>query len=55
MGVPSFFKWLARKYPKILKNAVEQLPETAEDGSLVYQDTSLPNPNDYEYDCLYDI
>jgi len=53
MGVPSFFKWLAKKYPKILVNAVEIIPETDENGKLVYQDTSLPNPNEVEYDCLY--
>ena len=52
MGVPSFFKWLARKYPKILVNAIETYPETDADGNLINPDTSLPNPNEVEYDCL---
>ncbi|CAH9108301.1 unnamed protein product [Cuscuta europaea] len=34
MGVPSFYRWLVGKYPKIVVNAVEE--ET---------DSSLPNPN----------
>ncbi len=53
MGVPSFFRWLAEKYPGILKNALEKLPVTQPDGSVVYEDTSLPNPNGVEYDNLY--
>jgi len=53
MGVPSFFKWLARKYPKILVNAIETYPETDENGNTINPDTSLPNPNEIEYDCLY--
>lgn len=55
MGVPSFFRWLAEKYPGILKAAVERLPVTQEDGRVVYEDSSLPNPNEIEYDNLYDL
>ena len=53
MGVPSFFRWLAEKYPAILKNAIERYPVTQDDGSVVYEDSSLPNPNEIEYDNLY--
>eukprot|EP01126_Amoeba_proteus_P056657 TRINITY_DN7143_c0_g1_i5.p1 TRINITY_DN7143_c0_g1~~TRINITY_DN7143_c0_g1_i5.p1 ORF type:complete len:149 (+),score=32.88 TRINITY_DN7143_c0_g1_i5:188-634(+) len=52
MGVPSFFRWLARKYPMILMDAVEDYPKEI-DGVKVSPDTSLPNPNGVEYDCLY--
>ncbi|XP_038989843.1 5'-3' exoribonuclease 3-like [Phoenix dactylifera] len=45
MGVPSFYRWLVGKYPKILINAVE------EPGDHV--DTSLPNPSGMEFDNLY--
>lgn len=46
MGIPSFYKWLVRKYPKIATNAVGEKGESL-DGS------SLPNPNGFEYDNLY--
>ncbi|KAI3504257.1 hypothetical protein L1887_32804 [Cichorium endivia] len=44
MGVPSFYRWLANKYPKIVVNAVEKLEE---------EDGTLPNPNGREFDNLY--
>jgi 5'-3' exoribonuclease 2 len=53
MGVPSFFKWLAKKYPKIMTDAIEFYPDLLPDGTLHYQDTSKSNPNGVEYDCLY--
>lgn len=54
MGVPSFFRWLASIYPKILRDAKEILPETdPETGKLVYKDCLGANPNEVEYDCLY--
>lgn len=53
MGVPSFFRWLARKYPKILVNAVEEYPRRLDNGTEVPVDTSRPNPNNMEFDCLY--
>ncbi|XP_024020619.1 5'-3' exoribonuclease 3 isoform X2 [Morus notabilis] len=46
MGIPSFYKWLVRKYPKIATNAVGEKGESV-DGS------SLPNPNGFEFDNLY--
>lgn len=53
MGVPSFFRWLARKYPKILVNAVEEYPKRLDNGVEIPVDTSQPNPNGMEFDCLY--
>jgi hypothetical protein len=44
MGVPSFYRWLSRKYPKIVLDVVEEkLPEI--DGKRPPVDASLPNPS----------
>ncbi|XP_022794628.1 5'-3' exoribonuclease 2-like [Stylophora pistillata] len=52
MGVPAFFRWLSKKYPSIVVHCVEEKgPEV--DGVRAPVDTSLPNPNDYEFDNLY--
>ncbi|XP_073099999.1 LOW QUALITY PROTEIN: 5'-3' exoribonuclease 3 [Elaeis guineensis] len=45
MGVPSFYRWLVDKYPKIVVSAVEERGHDV--------DTSLPNPNGREFDNLY--
>ncbi|KAL5574945.1 hypothetical protein UlMin_016644 [Ulmus minor] len=45
MGVPSFYKWLVGKYPKVVGNAIEERGEKV--------DSSLPNPNGFEFDNLY--
>ncbi len=44
MGVPSFFRWLADKYPKVVKDAV------IADHPVVLDDS---NPNGEEFDYLY--
>ncbi|KAJ0603261.1 putative 5-3 exonuclease, 5'-3' exoribonuclease, xrn1, helical domain-containing protein [Helianthus annuus] len=44
MGVPSFYRWLANRYPKTVVNAVETTDE---------HDGSSPNPNGIEFDNLY--
>ncbi|KAI3693172.1 hypothetical protein L6452_33003 [Arctium lappa] len=44
MGVPSFYKWMVDKYPKIVVNAVEKAEEDY---------GTLPNPNGHEFDNLY--
>lgn len=53
MGVPSYFRWLAEKYGKTVVDALEDLPETAQDGTITYGDLTLPNPNGVEFDNLY--
>jgi 5'-3' exoribonuclease 2 len=47
MGVPSFYRWVAEKYAKVVVDCVEADPE------LGLPDAALPNPNGIEYDCLY--
>nr|POE62995.1 5'-3' exoribonuclease 2 [Quercus suber] len=57
MGVPALFRWLSKKYPKIVSPVVEQLPQEIEndDGSKtqIPVDTRKPNPNGEEMDNLY--
>ncbi|XP_058087931.1 5'-3' exoribonuclease 3-like isoform X2 [Magnolia sinica] len=48
MGVPSFYRWLVSKYPKIVVNAREE--KGGEDRVI---DTTQPNPNGIEFDNLY--
>uniref|UniRef100_A0A0N5A7Q7 5'-3' exoribonuclease n=1 Tax=Syphacia muris TaxID=451379 RepID=A0A0N5A7Q7_9BILA len=52
MGVPAFFRWLTRKYPSVIVDAVEDKPKDA-NGKRVSVDTSKPNPNFQEFDNLY--
>lgn len=52
MGVPAFFRWLSKKYPSIVVHCVEEKGREV-DGVRAPIDTSLPNPNDYEFDNLY--
>ncbi|XP_048325816.2 5'-3' exoribonuclease 3 [Ziziphus jujuba] len=47
MGVPSFYRWLVKKYPKVVVDAID---EAKGDYSI---DSSLPNPNGIEFDNLY--
>ncbi|XP_047138375.1 5'-3' exoribonuclease 2 isoform X1 [Hydra vulgaris] len=52
MGVPAFFRWLSKKYPLIVVHCVEEKAKECNDVKVPV-DTSLPNPNDYEFDNLY--
>ncbi|KAJ3373980.1 5'-3' exoribonuclease 2 [Kappamyces sp. JEL0680] len=52
MGVPSFYRWISQKYPKIISNVVEELARKV-DGETVPVDASAPNPNGLEIDNLY--
>ncbi|KAJ7638586.1 exoribonuclease 2 [Roridomyces roridus] len=57
MGVPALFRWLSKKYPKIIYPVVEEedIQVPAEDGSTVSipVNMSMPNPNGKEFDNLY--
>lgn len=44
MGVPSFYRWLVERYPKVVVDAIES-------GDAV--DSTSPNPNQLEFDNLY--
>lgn len=56
-GVPALFRWLSKKYPKIVYRVQEDVPKKVrgEDGEIIevpikYED---PNPNGFEVDNLY--
>ncbi|VDN00795.1 unnamed protein product [Thelazia callipaeda] len=52
MGVPAFFRWLTRKYPSIIVDAVEEKSRDVS-GVKVPVDTTKRNPNFQEFDNLY--
>ncbi|KAJ7507469.1 XRN 5'-3' exonuclease N-terminus-domain-containing protein [Mycena galericulata] len=57
MGVPALFRWLSKKYPKIIYPVVEEedIKVPAEDGSTISipVNMSMANPNGKEFDNLY--
>ncbi|KAJ5182137.1 5'-3' exoribonuclease 2 [Penicillium cf. viridicatum] len=52
MGIPSLFRWLSNKYPKIISTVIEELPQEV-DGEVIPVNTIGPNPNGEEVDNLY--
>ena len=52
MGVPTFFKWICTRYPKVIRDAVEKTCVEV-DGRDVPMDFEEPNPNGVEFDNLY--
>lgn len=57
MGVPALFRWLSKKYPKIVERVVEDKPIKTVGPGGVEQiepvDYRSPNPNGFEVDNLY--
>lgn len=57
MGVPALFRWLSKKYPKIISPVIEERPQEIDNGdgttTSVPIDASKPNPNGEELDNLY--
>jgi 5'-3' exoribonuclease 2 len=54
MGVPALFRWLSKKYPKIISRVEEEHPyydDVREE--MVPVDWSLANPHGVEFDNLY--
>jgi 5'-3' exoribonuclease 2 len=52
MGVPALFRWLTKKYPKIISPVIEEQPYEI-DGVQYPVDTTKPNPNGDEMHNLY--
>lgn len=52
MGVPTFFRWVSEKYPKIVHAVVEE-DEQVIGSTTVPLDATQANPNGLEFDNLY--
>lgn len=45
-------RWISQKYPKIVKDCIEEIPEWVA-GTEIPVNSSEPNPNGIEFDNLY--
>ncbi len=56
-GVPALFRWLSKKYPKIVSRVVEDTPTRVRGDEEELVDVPVryenPNPNGFEVDNLY--
>lgn len=52
MGVPSFFRWLSEKFPKMMSDMLEKRMSVV-NGVGIPVDLTQPNPNGVEWDNLY--
>ena len=52
MGVPSLFRWLAVKYPKMILPVHDPTPAASAEGVEIPIDLRQPSPNG-EFDNLY--
>ncbi|KAG1791534.1 exoribonuclease 2 [Suillus plorans] len=56
MGIPALFRWLSKKYPKIVSSVIEaeeEVLDAAGDPIKLSVDITQPNPNGEEFDSLY--
>ena len=55
MGVPALFRWLSKKYPKIISPVIEEQPQEIDGVQIpVTRDPARDkNPNGFENDNLY--
>ncbi len=57
MGVPALFRWLSKKYPKIITPVIEEQAQEIDNGdgtkTRIPVDMKKPNPNGEETDNLY--
>ncbi|WWC91178.1 uncharacterized protein L201_006119 [Kwoniella dendrophila CBS 6074] len=57
LGVPALFRWLSKKYPKIVNKVIEDTPKRVRVDSGEIEEIPVqydsPNPNGFEVDNLY--